>query len=172
MIEYKTLTAEDIEKLKKIVPEDHPTELFGFKLSPKYEKIFLYPTNDVCLYEDQFNILKEIAPAGDRINIVENGNYSVYSPGNTVYVLTGPFSFSEYESIWLDSVTMIYPDSMKWILLTDEELYFGWGIFCTDKDTAKKIRDIYPAHTDSMTKYTNAHISNPKVIKVMTEFLK
>ena len=33
MIEYKTLTAEDIEKLKKIVLQDHPTELFGFKLS-------------------------------------------------------------------------------------------------------------------------------------------
>ncbi len=174
MIEYSKLNIEDIEKLKTIIREDHPAELLEFKINPEFKKVFLYPTNDVYLYEEQFNallnVIGEIAEDGN-INIIQAGHYRIYKPGNTVCTLCVPFDFNEYLSINLDSITLIYPDSCSWVLISDEELYFGWGIFCSSDDIIEKFKRYYPTYKNDIVKYKQAHERRPKLVETMLEFL-
>lgn len=158
----KTLvTDEIILNIKRFIKSGYFNNLDELEFQSPYSKALIYPTNDVLLYEHQFEAVKSIINDGETLNVMQMGYCEgFFSPQTVIYRFEFPADYDEYSSLPFDTISLMFPDSMRWILFIDESLEGGEGLLVGDKDTIKEFNNIYDSNVKDILRFVIFHIKD------------
>ena len=133
-------------QLKKVFSDISLGSIYRFQKPTNAHVALLYPINDLLLFEDQYvallntiRFLKE-----EKIYVIQTEKDSdLFCEATDVYEFDISSSFQEYQKLPIYSISLLFSNSMKWFLLTDETLEGGIGLLISDKDTIEQFKRIY-----------------------------
>ena len=153
--------------LKKIIKSEHLNDLFAIELTQEYEKMFLYPTNDLWLTEKQYEILKDfLKTIGENefyLTQFDGGSVkekfsSLFSKYNPVYKFNLETDYTEYCQPFFYSVSVLFSLKGTWAILIDESFYAGYGILIVSKENIVKFKKLYESLSNDFNNYMKDEI--------------
>lgn len=160
------------QKLKQFLPFGKFSEINSAILNRSVAKSLMYPTNDFHLYEDQFSAVKAMLSPGEDLFLLQMGfNDGFYSNLNDIYVCESNLSYTEYEEIWLDSISVIASSSWEWIVLVDEAYEGGLGVFTSNRKAVSRFDSIYGKTTSDMVAFVEYFIKRTKKMDYSLEYM-
>lgn len=162
-MEMVRLSNIQLRKLSSLVPIYNFSCLDTLFLTPSLRKILLYPTDDFHLSEDQFDVIKTIIPCGNSLYVAQIGhgqNSILHS--TPVYKLKQPFDYREYQEIWLDTISFIFSDSYEWVIVIDESLIGGEGLFIGNDVAASQFWKQYKRGNSDIAEFVQFCVNEHK----------
>lgn len=140
--------------LSKILSVDKVNSLFDIKLAQGYQRLMLYPTYDLWLTEKQYVVLKDFLKIigedefyftqFDGSGLQKEKQYNgIFSEKNPVYKFDLNTKYSEYNNLFLFSVSVLFSTSGTWAIFVDETFDAGCGIFVSNKDYVNMFEKLY-----------------------------
>ena len=124
------LDALTVKRLKSFVPEGKFSSISTSVINASFKKRFIYPTDDFHLTEEQFLSIKQLLKSEEKIYVMQMGfSDGLYSLNNPCYELATPILYDDYQSIWIDSISIVFSDSLYWVVLIDEAPEGGEAFF-------------------------------------------
>lgn len=119
-----------LKKLAALISLDNLDSLDTLSPAPSTMKIFLFTPEDYYLSKDQFDTVKTIIQPNESLYVAQLGyvQHSI-SKLTEVYSFKQPLDFQKYKEIWLDTLSFVFSDSCEWLIVVDESLNGGEGIF-------------------------------------------
>lgn len=167
--------------MKKIIYSERAESLIELKINPNFEKILLYPTNDLYLSEVQF---KAFLAFLNKINIkscfltqFDGGWEGIYAKENMIWELTQENSYEEYLGTNLYSLSMLFANDGEWAIFIEESLNDGIGLFVGTKEIVDIFQSCYTKYKHDLERYIQetkevCGQSNPDYFKSLIELLK
>lgn len=147
------ITDEMISNLKKYVIEPSDN-IYDIRLNEKYKKVLIYPTDDVLLFEHQYEAIKTLMCDWEEMYVMQLGDkVDIFDKKNTVVSMKHPFEFFEYSRIDYYSLTLYFSSSFEWLLITDETFDGGIGILIGTNEKISLFRNNYSYCYSDLLKY-------------------
>lgn len=122
-----------VARLKRFISEGKFNSISTSVINATYKRRFIYPTDDFHLTEKQFLSITQLLKPKEKMYVMQMGfSGGLYSPNNPCYELATPILYDDYQSIWIDSISVIFSDSLCWVVLIDEAPEGGEAIFIGD----------------------------------------
>lgn len=126
----RPLNEDNVGKLMFLIPQSKVEDFSSRVLNDQLPCAVLYPTDDFHLSEEQFSAVERILQPEERLFVLQADLQSeLYSSGNSFFEIERPFSYVKYSAIWLDSVSVLFSDSFRWAVITNEAPDGGEGLF-------------------------------------------
>lgn len=134
--------------------------------------LVIYPTNDLFLFDGQMKAIKAIS-GNQRLNLITFSD-ETHIPDITdaAFSFDYPDDFAEYNSLFLYSSCMIFPDDNSWICLIDETFDFGVGILIAKDEILRDFSKYYDSRGDFENLRKELERINPKKSDFLIENLK
>ena len=167
--------------MKKIVYSERAESLIELKVNPDFEKILLYPTNDLYLSEVQFkaflDFLNKINTKRCFLTQFDGGWEGIYARENIVWELTQETSYEEYLGAKLYSLSMLFANDGEWAIFIEESLNGGIGLFVGKKEMVDIFQVSYTKCNYDLERYIQetkeiCRQKDPDCLKKLIMFLK
>ena len=141
----------EVNALSKILI---PQKLEGFQdiitiaNNKAFERILLYPTNDVLLTEEQFCALRN-AMNGEFLyarEVGETGKW--YDMGQPFYRLSKCDTYEQFVQLPFWSISVFFDETFDWVILIDESLEGGIGLLLASEEIKDSFVKYYPYKRD------------------------
>lgn len=172
----KKMDSEIRENLEKFLTCGRFDAIEASVLKSGFSKRMLYPTEDFHLNEAQFRVIKSLLAPGEDLLILQMGfEEGLFSFRNNLYVCDCDLSYAAYDEIWIDTISVVAPSSWAWIVLIDEALEGGLGIFISDPELINRFDRLYGNTVSDMVSFVASFIRRMDApsypIKYMMEVL-
>ena len=143
-ITEEKVTRWHIHTIRRFLHSDEFTSLDELQWDSACRKMILYPTDDFHLTEEQYQAVVSMLDENELLYVLKIGYHGrIFDPSNTVYEASGPFAYSEYEKLWLDTPTILFSDAKEWVVVTDESADYGEGLFVGQEESFQRFRAAY-----------------------------
>lgn len=177
IINIGTLTAEKQETIRKFINSAEYSSLESLEWGEAFQKTLLFPTDDFHLQEEQYNCIISLLNKSELLYVMKmDYDLQVTGINNEVYEISAPFDYDEYEKIWLDTPSVVFSDSGKWIVIIDELAEYGEGLFIGEEIFSSKFLRGYTRKSQDIIEYieffTAENLKRGVPLNHMTDVLK
>ena len=107
-------------------------------------KILIYPTDAFYLHREQFDAIINIIDNQDILFVTQLGyDGELADSKNSIHQIKFPFDYNQYRSIQLETISILCSSKFNWILVIDESIEGGEGVFAGTKDIVDKLKISY-----------------------------
>ena len=165
-----------VDKLKRFLRKGMFNSINEDVLTEGFQKRILYPTNDFHLTKEQFHAIKCLLQPDENLILFQMGfDDGFFSPKNSYYKINCDINYREYDEIWIDSISALSSDTWEWLVLIDEALEGGLGVFIASEEVVKKFSEIYVNMTTDIIRFVELFLyhrnPSPEMIKFMMDIL-
>ncbi len=150
------LIAQKLEGIRKLIKTEigKINYMNDIDFSRDHCKSFLYPTNDLWLYERQFDAVTSLVRPNENLYVFQVDDLS------ELHVFSAPFDYKSYCDLNLYSLAMLCSDAEDWLLIVDEEFYFGIGILVATEDVNKQFEKAYGSGCQDLLRFVKKHLDS------------
>ncbi len=164
------LISKDLEIFKKFlgIELNYINNLYDIEIPQNSYRTLIYPTNDFFLYEHQFDAVKSLVKQDEKIYVFQLDDLSF------VHEFSYPFDYKAYCCLNLYSVSIMFSNSLEWIIIIDEAVEYGKGVFISNFSLKEKFENIYNSKNDlsEIIKFTNEDTEKRKYdISCLNKFI-
>ena len=162
-----------LRKLKKSIDLSKGLFLYGVEINDRDKSaLVIYPTNDLWLFDKQMRAVKAISD-NQRLNLIQLSD-EAHLPDeiDDIYSFDYPDDFVEYNSLFLHSACILFPDDYSWFCLVDETFDAGVGLLIAKDDTLREFFKHYDNSTDLENLRKELKRINPQKCNSLIEGLK
>lgn len=153
-VQIKATDESVVERLKRFLRKGMFDCINEDALTGEVQKRLLYPTDDFYLTKDQFATIKRLLRPNENLNLLQMGfDEGFFSLKNIYYQMDYNIEYQDYHKIWVDSISVLFPDSYEWIVLIDEAAEGGLGMFIASEKPIKKFTQKYTNLTADVIRF-------------------
>ena len=169
-LKYDNLFA---KKLENILKTKEVKSLAGLAFSEKVDSSILYPTDDYFLTEFQFQSIVKLLSQNDKLYVMQMGaNDDLDSLEHEIYELSYPYSYTDYRSLDFYSISIIFSSQCDWIIIIDESLNGGIGLFVGDVAKVSFFETVYAKTKSDICHMVKFFIDDSKRNKNAIPYMK
>ena len=136
------------------------------------KKTLIYPTNDVQLYEDQFDSLLHTMNTEGQLIVAQVGyNDNVFEKDNVVYLFDRPFTYADYAALNLYRAVIMFSSSYEWIIAIDESLEGGEALFVGTPERVRLFESFYGRTKTDLLQFVRFYLDEAERRKVSLNHL-
>lgn len=143
-----------IEKLKALTGQNRNATICEVNFHPGYNTVFLFPTYDVYLNEQQYMALRNFLTQLNEktfyvlnyYTLLQEKSYQVLTDHEFIYQLNSDTSYEEYTDLFLTEMSYIVSENFNWFIAIEESIENGMGIFVADRNLIALFQKCYPQY--------------------------
>ena len=148
------------------------TYIHDIKFADDMKKTLIYPTNDVQLYEDQFDSLLHTMNTEEQLIVAQVGyNDNLFEKDNVVYLFDRPFTYADYAALNLSSAVIMFSSSYEWIIVIDESLEGGEALFVGTPERVRLFESFYGRTKTDLLQFVRFYLDEAERRKVSLNHL-
>lgn len=168
------VNAEIICGLKKFISTGKFDDLVDVDYNESLKKVLLYPTNDFYLTDNQFDCIKSMVSKDESIYVMHMNwrcDDGFFDFNNEYYQLPSNCEYSRYKSLPLDTISIVFPSSFRWLVITDESYDGGMAFFIGEYASTQCFSNLYTTTQSDLAKFVEDALLAHKKRKAPLEYL-
>lgn len=153
---------ETILNLKKYITKGKFDYIIDVISKQSFKTLLIYPTDDFFLTNYQFDCIKSMLNNEETLCIMQMNwklKEGFFDQENVVYQFTNSDEYSEYVSLPIDTISIIFPSSFDWLIITDELSQNGVGLFIGGDNSFKRFSSIYKGAQSDLARFVYYYLN-------------
>lgn len=131
-------------EIKQLIDAQRIESLIDVEIPEDLHASLLYSTDDYFLSEKQFSSLVKLLQEGDSLYVMQLGDSDDLSELNhELYEFPFFCSYEDYRALDFYSISILFSSQYNWVLVIDESLEGGIGLFVGEKDAVDLFESFY-----------------------------
>lgn len=147
--------------------------LDGLRFASGTAKAIIYPTDDVCLNEEQYNAIVSILKGGEDMTVIQCGwSNNFFAEDRIAYTFCEPFCYEEYSKLDFFSPSIIFSSLHEWIIIIDESLNGGEALIVGDPNRIAQFLKTNDNGIHDLLRFVSFYLNDAWERSYKTDYLK